>query len=78
MDQKEVVEVISTIQKWVDSGISMELLFNLNLGIRAKDIYETVMLAWEKGIKTIYYVRTIQKDSEQAISTKEECVACAN
>ena len=77
MDQKEVVEIISTIQKWIDSGISMELLFNLNLGIRAKDIYETVMLAWEKGIKTIYYVRTIQKDSE-TVSKKEECVSCAN
>ncbi len=78
MDQKEVIDVISTIQKWVDSGISMELLFNLNLGIRAKDIYETVMYAWEKGIKTIYYVRTIQKDSQGELSKKEECIACAN
>jgi ribonucleoside-diphosphate reductase alpha chain len=78
MDQKEVIDVISTIQKWVDSGISMELLFNLNLGIRAKDIYETVIYAWEKGIKTIYYVRTIQKDSQGELSKKEECIACAN
>jgi len=78
MDQKEVVEIISAIQKWIDSGISMELLFNLNLGIKAKDIYETVMLAWEKKVKTIYYVRTIQKDSESEINKKEECIACAN
>ncbi len=78
MDQKEVIDVISTIQKWVDSGISMELLFNLNLGIRAKDIYETVMYAWEKGVKTIYYVRTIQKDSQGELSKKDECIACAN
>ncbi len=78
MDQREVVEIIATIQKWVDSGISMELLFNLNLGIKAKDIYETVMLAWEKGVKTIYYVRTVQKDSQDEISKKEECIACAN
>ena len=78
MDQKEVIDVISTIQKWVDSGISMELLFNLNLGIRAKDIYETVMYAWERGVKTIYYVRTIQKDSQTEVSRKEECIACAN
>jgi ribonucleoside-diphosphate reductase alpha chain len=77
MDQKEVVDVIATIQKWVDSGISMELLFNLNLGIRAKDIYETFLYAWEKGIKTVYYVRTVQKDSQSALK-KEECVACAN
>ena len=78
MDQREVVEIIATIQKWVDSGISMELLFNLNLGIRAKDIYDTVMLAWERGVKTIYYVRTVQKDSQSEISKKEECIACAN
>ncbi|MEO2068492.1 MAG: ribonucleoside-diphosphate reductase subunit alpha, partial [Desulfurobacteriaceae bacterium] len=78
MDQKEVIDVISIIQKWVDSGISMELLFNLNLGIRAKDIFETVMYAWEKGIKTIYYVRTIQKDSQEMVSKKEGCIACAN
>ncbi|ADY72913.1 ribonucleoside-diphosphate reductase, alpha subunit [Desulfurobacterium thermolithotrophum DSM 11699] len=78
LNQKEVIDVISTIQRWVDSGISMELLFNLNLGVRAKDIFETVIYAWEKGIKTIYYVRTIQKDSQTAISKKEECVACAN
>ncbi len=78
MDQREVVEIIAAIQKWIDSGISMELLFNLNLGIKAKDIYETVLLAWERGIKTIYYVRTIQKDSQSEINKKEECIACAN
>ncbi|WP_456436552.1 ribonucleoside-diphosphate reductase subunit alpha [Thermovibrio ammonificans] len=77
MDQKEVIDVISTIQKWVDSGISMELLFNLNLGIRARDIYETFLYAWEKGIKTVYYVRTVQRDSQAALE-KQECIACAN
>jgi len=78
MEQKDVIDVVSTIQKWVDSGISMELLFNLNLGIRAKDIYETVLYAWEKGIKSIYYVRTVQRDSQEALSDKSECISCAN
>ena len=38
LDQKEVVKVISTIQNWIDQGISFELLYNLNMEIKAKDI----------------------------------------
>ena len=65
----------------------MELLFNLNQGVyfpdeperslQAKDIFETLILAWQQGCKAIYYIRTVQKDAfkEEAISA---CVACAN
>ena len=77
LDQKEVVKVISTIQNWIDQGISFELLYNLNMEIKAKDIYETIFSAWERGCKTIYYTRTIQKNSN-IMSDKEECVSCAN
>ena len=77
IDQREVVDVISVIQKWVDQGISFELLHNLNRDIRAKDIYDTLMKAWETKCKTIYYTRTIQK-STGLMSEKEECVSCAN
>lgn len=76
LNQKEVVDVISTIQKWVDQGISFELLYNLNLDIKAKDIYDTLFEAWKKGCKTIYYTRTIQKNSNN-MSDKEECSSCA-
>lgn len=77
IDQKKVAELIAVIQKWIDQGISFELLFNLNNDIKAKDIYDTIMTAWEKGCKTIYYTRTIQK-STGLISEKEECLSCAN
>jgi ribonucleoside-diphosphate reductase alpha chain len=77
LDQREVVEVISTIQKWIDQGISFEVLYNLNMDIKAKDIYETLFSAWEKKCKTIYYTRTIQKNSN-IMADKEECVSCAN
>ena len=77
MDQKKVVEVIATIQKWIDQGISMELLYNLNNDVTAKDIYDTIMTAWRNGSKSIYYTRTIQKNSNIS-SQKEECVSCAN
>lgn len=77
LDQREVVKVIATIQKWIDQGISFEVLYNLNMDIRAKDIYETLFSAWEKGCKTIYYTRTIQKNSN-IMGDKDECVSCAN
>lgn len=77
IDQKRVISVISTIQKWIDQGISMEVLYNLNNNINAKDIYDTLMKAWESGCKTVYYTRTIQKNSNIMKET-EQCVSCAN
>jgi len=76
IDQKIVVDLVSRLQKYVDTGISMELLFNLNKNITAKDIYETHMDAWKKGCKAIYYTRSIQKNSNIA-SVKDECISCA-
>lgn len=82
LNQKVVVMATSVMQKWIDTGISMELLFNLNEGvyyqdraISAKDIYETLILAWEQKCKAVYYIRTVQKDSFKEIS---ECSSCAN
>jgi ribonucleoside-diphosphate reductase alpha chain len=82
-DQRKVVQVTSTIQKWIDTGISMELLFNLNEGVywpdeperslTAKDIFEVLVMAWEKGCKAIYYIRSVQKDN-----FKDSCESCAN
>lgn len=75
LSQQLVIEVMSRINKWIDTGISIELMYNLNRNIKAKDIYDTIMEAWKKGIKTLYYTRTIQKDGSSA--EKEECVSCA-
>ena len=75
IDQRKIIEIMSRINKWIDTGISIELMYNLNRDIRAKDIYETIMSAWKKDIKTLYYTRTIQKDGSSA--AKEECVSCA-
>jgi ribonucleoside-diphosphate reductase alpha chain len=86
LDQKIVVKAVAVMQQWIDTGISMELLFNLNQGIyfadepqravKAKDIFETLVLAWKEGCKAVYYVRTVQKDDFKESS--EGCVACAN
>ncbi|MDC0832918.1 ribonucleoside-diphosphate reductase subunit alpha [Geitlerinema sp. CS-897] len=86
IDQKQIVRAVATMQQWIDTGISMELIFNLNAGvyfpdepdrsIKAKDIYETLVLAWELGCKAIYYIRTVQKDNFK--ESGDACIACAN
>ncbi|MGC9504403.1 ribonucleoside-diphosphate reductase subunit alpha [Baaleninema sp.] len=86
IDQKQIVRAVAAMQQWIDTGISMELIFNLNAGIyfpdepdrsiKAKDIYETLVLAWELGCKAIYYIRTVQKDNFK--ESGDACVACAN
>ena len=75
INQKIIIDIMSRINKWIDTGISIELMYNLNRNIRARDIYETIMDAWKKDIKTLYYTRTIQKDGSSA--EKSECVSCA-
>lgn len=86
VDQRNVTELVSIAQRWIDTGISMELVFNVNdnayhcngeaYRINAKDIYETQMEAWEKGCKAIYYIRVIQK-VENIDQGKKSCSACA-
>ncbi|GIW23263.1 MAG: hypothetical protein KatS3mg068_2270 [Candidatus Sericytochromatia bacterium] len=77
MNQNDVINAVSVIQKWTDQGISMELCLNLNNGIKAKDIYDLYLNAWKKGCKTVYYVRSIALRAEFP-EKKEECVSCAN
>jgi len=86
LDQKKVVKAVATMQQWIDTGISMELLFNLNQGVyfpdeperavKAIDIFDTLVMAWSEGCKAVYYIRTVQKDDFKESS--DGCVACAN
>lgn len=72
VDQRYIVHVTSILQRYVDQGISMELLVNMQNGFTAKDLYDLYMLAWDKKLKTVYYVRSITE--KQA---KEDCVSCS-
>lgn len=79
-----VVEAIATMQQWIDTGISMELLFNLNEGIyaenytlTAKDIFEVQKLAWSSGCKAIYYIRSIDNQEFNKLKSSD-CESCAS
>ena len=76
VDPKTYVKITSKIGQWTTQGVSMELLFDLNKNVRAKDIYDTLLTAWETGCKSVYYVRTIQKNTN-IMNEKEECESCS-
>ena len=76
VDSKVYVKMMSRIGKWTTQGVSMELLFDLNKNIKAKDIFETFLTAWKEGCKSVYYIRTIQKNTN-ITKDKEECESCS-
>ena len=69
MDFFKIIELVSTIQKHVDQGISFE--FMMNEGFTTRDLFVYQYFAHQRGIKSIYYTRT--KRSSQGVG----CVSCA-
>lgn len=70
----EIIDAVAEMQKFTDTGISMELIFDQNKeGFKAKDLYDAIHHAHAKGLKTIYYIRSIK----QKESADEACVACS-
>ena len=70
INQKVVIEVISLNNKWIDTGISNELMYNLNRNIIAVDIYETIMDEWKKDKKT--RKKKKKKDKKKKKKKKKE------
>ncbi len=51
-----LIEAASRRQKWIDMGQSLNLYQAKPSGQKVNDMY---MLAWEKGLKTTYYLRSM-------------------
>ena len=56
IDPKWMIECASRRQKWIDMGQSLNLYLAAPNGKKLSDMY---MLAWQKGLKTTYYLRTL-------------------
>jgi len=69
MNMEEVIEMIATIQKWIDQSISFEWIINPQK-VSPFELYKYYIKSWEKGIKTIYYVRSMSLEVS-------ECVSCS-
>ena len=68
MDQKNILKLISVIQRHVDQGIST-ILYTKSTDT-TRDLSKLYILAHKLGLKSLYYTRTRK-------STIEECLSCS-
>ncbi|MHB8253475.1 MAG: ribonucleoside-diphosphate reductase subunit alpha [Acidiferrobacter sp.] len=60
IEPRWLIEAASRRQKWIDQAQSLNLYMAEPSGRKLSDMY---MLAWEKGLKTTYYLRTLSATS---------------
>jgi ribonucleoside-diphosphate reductase alpha chain len=51
-----LIECAARRQKWIDQAQSLNIYMS---GVSGKKLDETYKLAWQRGLKTTYYLRTI-------------------
>jgi ribonucleoside-diphosphate reductase alpha chain len=56
VDAKWLVECAARRQKWIDQSQSLNIYM---AGVSGKKLDETYKLAWLRGLKTTYYLRTL-------------------
>ncbi|WP_437191729.1 ribonucleoside-diphosphate reductase subunit alpha [Planctomicrobium sp. SH527] len=56
VEPKWIIECAARRQKWIDQGQSLNLYLAEPSGRKMHEMY---MLAWQKGLKTTYYLRTL-------------------
>ena len=67
VDTKWLVEAASRRQKWIDQGQSLNIYMS---GVSGKKLDETYKLAWIRGLKTTYYLRTLGATSAEKSTGK--------
>jgi ribonucleoside-diphosphate reductase alpha chain len=67
VDTKWLVEAASRRQKWIDQAQSLNIYM---AGASGKKLDETYKLAWLRGLKTTYYLRTIGATHAEKSTTK--------
>jgi ribonucleoside-diphosphate reductase alpha chain len=56
VDPRWLVECAARRQKWIDQAQSLNIYM---AGASGKKLHDTYMLAWQRGLKTTYYLRTV-------------------
>ena len=67
MDPTWIVEAASRRQKWIDQAQSLNIYM---AGASGKKLDETYKLAWKRGLKTTYYLRTMGATSAEKSTGK--------
>jgi ribonucleoside-diphosphate reductase alpha chain len=74
IDPKWLVEAASRRQKWIDQAQSLNLYLATPSGKKLDELYK---LAWNKGLKTTYYLRTLgasqaEKLGDQGLGIRDQ------
>ncbi|QJR15930.1 ribonucleoside-diphosphate reductase subunit alpha [Usitatibacter palustris] len=67
VDTKWLVEAAARRQKWIDQAQSLNIYM---AGANGKKLDETYKLAWLRGLKTTYYLRTLSASSAEKSTGK--------
>lgn len=70
IDGKWLVEAAARRGKWIDQSQSLNIFYN---GTSGRDLSDIYFLAWEMGLKTTYYLRTLgaSQVEKATVSTAE-------
>ncbi len=75
VDPKWLVEAASRRQKWIDQAQSLNIYM---AGASGKKLDETYKLAWLRGLKTTYYLRTIGATHTEKSTSKTGALNAVN
>mgnify|MGYP002335956845 CR=1 FL=1 len=70
MDMNDVIDMIAVVYRWVDQSISFEWMIDPSK-VSPEQLFSYYIKSWEKGIKTVYYVRSLSGE------VSEDCVSCS-
>ena len=72
IDPVWLIEAAARRQKWIDQAQSLNLYLALPSGKKLDEIYK---LAWGRGLKTTYYLRTLGASQAEKAGGRDEAVA---
>lgn len=80
VDQRDVIKLVAVIQEYIDQGISCNLFFKPTDD--PKYIYDTHVLAWKLGLKSLYYLKSRSNIAVETVTKASnfnkdyECKSC--
>ena len=72
INQYAIIEQASIRQQFIDQSQSLNIMVNPN--VSAKEINDLMLVAWEKGVKTLYYQHST--NAAQQFGKDKLCVVC--
>ena len=72
VEPKWLVEAAARRQKWIDQAQSLNIYM---AGASGKKLDETYKLAWLRGLKTTYYLRTHERDARREVDACKSSAA---